>query len=89
MRRQEIPHAQPCRAAARAAIYPVAGKQAGGWSKAGLYEKSSLSRRDEESSGCLQGTSAPGQPNKSAMNSAAANCHRSGVAPTMLFAHPA
>lgn len=85
-RRWETPHRSCCRAAERAAIYPVVGKQAGGWSKPGTCEKSSLSRRREESSSCLQGTSAPGQPNKSVMNSAAITA---GWLLLGFFAHPA
>lgn len=40
----------------------------------------------EESSSCLQGTSAPGQPHRSVGSSAATNCRRSRVARPVLFA---
>lgn len=49
-----------------------------GWSKAGIWGKSSSSGRHEESSSCLQGTSAPGQPGKSVTNPAAAAASAAG-----------
>lgn len=49
-----------------------------GWSKAGIREKSSWSGRHEESSSCSQGTSAPGQPNKSVTASAATTASAAG-----------